>query len=754
MKALVGLIKGLAAMFGSSFRKKALFVAIPGLIIASIVYTVDAVRTERAIMRQEIGKRAEVLAHLASRIGELPILSGNAELIKNAALLLKDVPEITFVVFYDQNMGLLARGGEPATPVRRVSSDSPMSIFEEEKYFDIYATVVTVLPKEDISMYQDVGPSEGTREKIGWVRMGFSKAAMIKAQQEIILRGSLFAVVLTAVMGTLVFVLFTIATKPLSALTKALIGVRRGEYPEINIKSDDEAGILAGEYNRMALAVRDRELRLVESEKKLRDLFDRVEHAIFRIDPEGRIVETNKKFIELCGSRGEFCSLFQSEQEGQRKEHALKGTLVNCEERLDGPDGKELIVMMSLYPKFDGEGGVLGFDGYFVDITEKKKLEESLMQAQKLDSLGLLAGGVAHDFNNILTGILGYASLVKAKTPEADPVHKYMETIEKSATRAAGLAKQLLGFARKGKYKIEKTSMNTIARELADFMKETFDRNITITLNTEDNIPLVEGDSTQLYQALLNLCINSRDAMPEGGRLFIKTEFKQLQSERVADVFHIPAGEYITTTVTDSGVGISPEVKKKIFDPFFTTKESGKGTGLGLAMVYGIIKNHGGYVDVYSEEGVGTTVRIYLPTAEGVSTEYEKFTIDPLTDKKGIILIIDDEEMVRRSVADILTAYSYEVLTANDGIEGVRVFQANRHKIVLVILDMIMPEMSGKQTFKEIREISPDIKVLLCSGYGQEQYFHELFEAGADSFLQKPFHHSELLRKVADTMGR
>ena len=462
MKSPVDIIKALVFKYGTSFRRKALWVAIPGLIITSVVYTFDAVRTEKAIMKGEITKRAEVVAHLASRIGELPLLSGNSELMKDAILTLKSVPEVSFVAFYNNKMDLLMKDGSDISNHRLTSGGSTIKIFEDNDYFDLYAPVFSVKAKEDFDIFQEGANRTDIRDTAGWVRIGFSKSAMIKEQQKIIFRGLMFAVIFTFAIGWLVYYMFTLATRPLTMLQKALDGVRKGRYPEIHISSNDEVGMLALEYNRMAEAVKDRETRLMDSEKRTRELFDRVEHAIFRLDKEGNIKDTNKKFDALCGGAGHFSELFGKDQKGVSLE-SIQDNLNNIEERIVGRDGEELVVLMSVYPEYDGENMLLGFDGHFVDITEKKRLEEALFQTQKLESLGLLAGGVAHDFNNILTGILGYSSLMKNMVPEEEVMYNYLDTIEKSARRAAGLAGQLLGFARKGKYKIETLCINDIA---------------------------------------------------------------------------------------------------------------------------------------------------------------------------------------------------------------------------------------------------------------------------------------------------
>lgn len=739
-----------------TFRKKALLLMIPILIFVSMVYTYEAIKTEKDISRKEIIKRSEVVTTLASKTVELPILSGNAELLMKTASFIKNSPDVAFVSFYDKKENLLIHEGSPFSGrLPLLSSNSPLSFFEDSNFFIFYAPVFTVRASEDIGIFQEETAKQ-TTENIGWVRVGFSKSTMKETENRIVLRGLMLALIFAAGSSVVVYFLITIAARPLAVLSGAVKRIREGEYPEIKIEStDDEIGELAHEFNRMTIAIKDRESKIMESEKKMRDLFERVEHAIFRLDKDGNIVETNRKFDELCGGANRFCGLFTSDMEGLRLQKVISaGGVKNAEERLMGKDGNELVAIMSVYPEFDEQGEVTGFDGYFVDITEKKRLEETLVQTQKLDSLGMLAGGIAHDFNNILTGVLGYASLLKTVVPETDKMYKYIDIIEKSASRAANLAQQLLGFARKGKYVMTKLSINDLVKEMFSFLKETFDRSITIVVDTEENLPPVEGDSNQLYQALMNLCINARDAMPEGGRLYIKTEFYLLHDEKVVDYFHIPQGEYVRVSVTDTGVGMPPDVKKKIFEPFYTTKGIGKGTGLGLAMVYGIIRNHGGYITVYSEIGLGTTVRLYLPKGDGAVEEKRRDKVMNERPKKGTILLVDDEEVVRELGKDILEAYDYEVILAIHGNEGVRMFNEYKDRIDLVILDMVMPEKGGRQTFKEIQALKPDARVLICSGYGEEQYFYELFEAGAAGFLQKPFQHTELLSKVEEAMAR
>ncbi|MDH4232292.1 MAG: response regulator, partial [Nitrospirota bacterium] len=640
-------------------------------------------------------------------------------------------------------------------PLPTLPPGAPESVFEESDFFLLFAPVSTVRAKEDIDIFQEMPEGGLVRENIGWIRIGFSKDTMKKNEREIVFRSVLLGTAFSAVSSIAAFILITLATKPLTLLFNAVKKMEKGEYPEIGeIKSNDEIGVLAEAFDRTSLAIKDREVMLKASEKRIRELFERVEHAIFRLDKEGNIVETNRKFDELCGGITRFCDLFDDAEMGKYLTKASSEKITNIEAQIIDMYGNEKVAMMSLYPDFRGKSELKGIDGYFVDITEKKRLEEILIQSQKLDSLGLLAGGIAHDFNNILTGITGYSSLLKSMMSEADSRYKYLDTIEKSAMRATLLTQQLLGFARKGKYMVEKININDLVNELSGFLKETFDRNIIILTDCEEPLPPVDGDSNQLYQTFMNICINARDAMPNGGRLYIRTEHYTIHEMKNIDYAEVPKGDYVRISVTDTGSGMTEEVKKKMFEPFYTTKEFGKGSGLGLAMAYGIIKNHNGHISVYSEQGLGTTVRVYMPAAGDVAKEKRGEGLMDKEAKKGTILVIDDEEIVRELGKDILEAHDFKVLLAPQGMEGVRIFMENKDKVDLVILDMVMPEKSGKQTFEEIRAIKPDAKVLLCSGYGQEQYFHELFEEGASGFLQKPFRLNQLLGKVEEALEK
>lgn len=747
-----------AAAFGVlTIRWKALLLLVPTLIAASLAFTFEAIRTERELLRSEMWKQGETLANLASRNAELAILSENREQMTRWAQSLTELKGVDFAGLYNSKGEMLLMDGDRKFRESRMPTPElqEVSFTEEREHFSFTAPVFSIKTQMDFAFFEGADTQTPHREHIGWVRIGLSKAVMRATEQAIIGRNSAIAVSFTAAGILLIYFFISYATKPLRALHEAVRDIREGDYPEICVTSPgSEIGRLSSEFNKMSRAIKDREDSIRASKRELQSLFERVEHAIFRLDANGTITKANKKFRTLCGDGNNFNDLFRSGEGWKYLVEAPTEPITNWEERIAGTDGSDLIVMMSLYPDMDEDGGLIGFDGFFIDITERKRLEDMIVHTQKMESVGLLAGGIAHDFNNILTGVLGYSSMLRAALKDNEKLHRYAEVIEKSAIRASGLTQQLLGFARKGNYKMERFQLNDVVRELVQFLRETFDRNIAIIMDTEQNLPPMLGDSTQMYQALLNLCINARDAMPEGGRLYLKSEYYFLRDEKLIDLFHIPAGEYLRISVTDTGEGMSPEVKKRIFEPFYTTKGVGKGTGLGLAMVYGIIKSHHGYLNVYSEPGLGTTMRIYLPRAEGHMEEQFSASVADNKSSKATILLIDDEDVVRELARDILEAYDYKVYLAMHGNEGIRIFNERKDEIDLVILDMIMPEKGGKQVFRELKAMRQDIKILISSGYGQDEYFHELFDAGIQGFLQKPFLHGDLVAKVEEALRR
>ncbi len=384
---------------------------------------------------------------------------------------------------------------------------------------------------------------------------------------------------------------------------------------------------------------------------------------------------------------------------------------------------------------------------------EKKLLEKQLFESQKMESIGRLAGGVAHDFNNILLIVLGYADILRHKYSDITKIEgKAADRIYRNSIRASALVSQLLGFSRRGKYNPEPLSINKVIRDSVNVSEKIFEMKIDVTYNFEKDIQLCEADKNQMDQVLTNLIINAKDAMPYGGKLVFKTENVCLEKEAVNSIPHLKPGKYVKSSVADTGVGIPEEIKDKIFEPFFTTKGVGEGTGLGLATVYGILRNHQGHIEVNSKTGIGTTFTFYLPVTGSDAVDLNEVTAITKGDKT--ILVVDDEKDLREILLEQLESFGYKVLLACNGMDAVTIFEKRRNEIDLVLLDMIMPEMDGKETYFALRKIKPDVKALLFSGYSQDERTTEILNDGAVGFVQKPIEPIMLSRVISEALKK
>ncbi|MBI3189101.1 MAG: response regulator, partial [Ignavibacteriales bacterium] len=388
----------------------------------------------------------------------------------------------------------------------------------------------------------------------------------------------------------------------------------------------------------------------------------------------------------------------------------------------------------------DGEGKPLLVRMVLRDITEKKMLEEKIFQAQKIDSIGNLAGGIAHDFNNILTSILGSASLMRRRMTIEPQWVKYVDLIETASRRGAALTRQLLTFARKNNPYVRIIDVNEVIDETRRLFEPTIPKSIVIRTVLSPEPVYIEADEGQIQQALLNLCLNARDAMPNGGMLTVTCKPVFINEEVVQQFDDAKTGHYIMLTIVDSGVGIPSNVMGKIFEPFFTTKEQGKGTGLGLAVVYGVVRGHNGYINVDSEVGAGTVFTIYLPRVmDGKQLPKSKPTSAELVGGTEHILMIEDEATVGEIGVDILRDLGYNVQIARNGMEAIQMLAETHETYHLVVLDMNMPKLGGRSTFEYLRKHHPEVKILVCSGYSAQMLDDGKFISSIHGFIQKPY---------------
>jgi PAS domain S-box-containing protein len=497
---------------------------------------------------------------------------------------------------------------------------------------------------------------------------------------------------------------------------------------------------------------------LRESEEKYRLLVDNANDGIF-IAQDGVIKFPNPKTQEILGYSADelaklpYETLFHPEDWHiyvERKEKRLKGEEVpsTYSVRVITRAGEVLWAQFSDVPiVWEGEAAKLFFAR---DITPQKKLEAQLLQAQKMEAIGTLAGGIAHDFNNLLMGIQGNASLILIDIESGHTHYEKLKKIEHQVQSGAELTKQLLGFARGGKYEVKPTDLNTLIKKENQMFGRT-KKEITIHEKYEENLWTVEVDKVQIQQILLNLYVNAWQAMPGGGGIFIETENTTLDKEYVQS-FHLPPGRFVKLSITDTGIGMDEATQQRIFEPFFTTKKIGRGTGLGLASVYGIVRNHGGIIEVYSKKGKGTTFYIYLPASEKEIIE-EMQLPEEFIKGSGTILLVDDEDRIIDVCSELLKTMGYDVLIAKSGKEAIETYRIKKEDVDMVILDMIMPDMSGGETYEKLLGTNSKIKVLLSSGYSIDGQAAEILERGCDGFIQKPFNMKELSLKIKDILS-
>jgi PAS domain S-box-containing protein len=500
------------------------------------------------------------------------------------------------------------------------------------------------------------------------------------------------------------------------------------------------------------------------SEAKYRTLIENLSQSVFLKDKELRFVAANEPFCrsfgrtapELIGRDDYFLfprHLADKYRADDRRVLEERRRLEIEEQTL--MHGKTRTVQVVKTPVLDAQGRPIGVLGIFWDVTDQRNVEAQLRQAHKMEAVGQLAGGIAHDFNNLLTGILGNLSLALSDLPEVHPCRDLLVNAEGAALRAAELTRQLLGFSRRTPLAQKVVSLNTVIEETIRLLQRTFDPRITIEVACAPDLWSIQADSGSMGQVLMNLCLNARDAMPRGGKLVIQTANRRLDHEAANRTTEGRPGDYAQLQVRDTGAGMMPDVRDRIFEPFFTTKEPGKGTGLGLAMVFGIVKAHGGWIECQSEPARGTTFDVYFPAITSASTApANTASTDGVRGGHETILLADDEQVVGRLGETILKRHGYQVLVAANGTEALRIFRERHQEIDLVILDLSMPELSGAETLCELRKIDPAAHVLISSGYSSDEDVRSVEGEGVLGFVGKPYRPAELARQVRAVLDK
>lgn len=521
-------------------------------------------------------------------------------------------------------------------------------------------------------------------------------------------------------------------------------------------------------------ALRERDLQrereraaqiLQETAARLQGLMDNVADGVFTIDEQGRIETLNPAAVKIFGYdaeqvigqsfRGLMAEPFASEYDERLRAYLETGvpTILGRTREIVGRRCDRTHFPVDLAVSETQIGARRVFIATARDLTERKRLEDQFRQAQKMEAVGRLAAGVAHDFNNLLTAIIGSADLTLEALPDDSSDRENLQEIKGAAQRAAGLTRQLLTFSRQQVVSPTVLQLNDVLGELEKLLRRLLGEDVLIHSALSPDCGAVLADAGQIEQVVVNLAVNARDAMPEGGSLTIETQNIDLEAEYPTDQANIPPGRYVMLCVSDTGTGMDAQTKARVFEPFFTTKPVGKGTGLGLATVYGVVKQSGGYIWVYSEVGHGTSFKIFLPRVDAASQPVLVASAPSITNGTGTILVAEDEAGVRQIMRRVLETRGYTVLTARDGGEAMAMAEGHRGPIDLLMSDVVMPDMNGRELARRLTAIRPTLQVLFLSGYTDDAIFqHGVLQPGV-FFLQKPFSPGDLARKVQDVLA-
>lgn len=507
------------------------------------------------------------------------------------------------------------------------------------------------------------------------------------------------------------------------------------------------------------------EVAIKEAEERYRSIFENAIEGIFQSTADGRFISVNPAMArilgyespeELIADRTDISIQHYVDPNSRaelKRMLAKQGIVVGYECEVYRKDRSKIWVIENIRVICDQNGTLLHYEGSIEDITERKTLEDQLRQSQKLEAVGMLAGGIAHDFNNLLTAITGYSALTLMQLKAEDPLRQNIEEVKKAADRAAALTRQLLAFSRKQVLQLRILNLNEVISELEKMLQRLIGEDIGLRTVLEADLGAIKGDPGQIEQIIMNLAVNARDAMPQGGKLTIETRNVYLDEDYAKHHIAVNPGPYVLLAVSDNGLGMDEKIRAHIFEPFFTTKEKGKGTGLGLSTVYGIVNQLGGNIWVYSEVGQGTTFKIYLPRTDEGAHEYKR-SADTEKALQGVetIVLAEDEEMVRKLARRVLEIYGYQVLEVANG--GAAILVCERHKgpIHLLITDVIMPEMSGVELATRLTRLHPEMKVLYMSGYTDNNIAHRGVLDEGENFIQKPFSTDALARKVREIL--
>ncbi len=736
------------------------------------------IHTQISLLKEEFERRAVALTENLARNCDYPVLLEDYSAVESLSLAMLENKDVNTVIVENASGRILFRKENVENPDIRLPT---RTVNSEKAYVEsndriLYVSMPVWLPQDD-PLFPGQASVSGARVLSGHVTVKFSQDKTNAMIRDTIVTTILIALGIIGVTIVLLIFMLNRFINPLLTLAQATRELSAGKYfHRVDVRRQDEIGMLADAFNEMAdnlennrkvledynqtleEKIRERTAALRDSENRYRAFFESTGTAIVITEEDGTVSLVNTEFENMFEMKREAV-------EGKRKwEEFIKAEDLEKMKRYEAArtvspksvpkhyefqtielNGKvkDIFMTVSFIP------GTSKKISSLIDISDKKRLENGLQQAQKMEAVGTLAGGIAHDFNNLLMGIQGYASLMLIKMKKRDEHYEPLSKIEELVQSGSNLTRQILGFARGGKYEILPSNLNDLIEKTSTMFGRT-KKEIQIIKTLQDDLWTVDADRGQVEQVLLNLYVNAWHAMPGGGNLYLETANVNLM-EHDNPAFETTPGPYVKVSVTDTGVGMDQKTLQRIFEPFFTTREMGRGTGLGLAMVYGIMKGHNGIINVYSEKGQGTSFHLYFPVSgnEIMDEEAADKTLEFGTET---ILIVEDEEIVLTVSKNLVSSLGYHVITARSGQEAVDIYRTKTEPIDLVMLDMIMPGMSGGETFEQLKAMNPDIRAILCSGYSMNEQANRIIERGCRFFLQKPFSISTLSQKIREAL--
>jgi len=740
-----------------------MFLLVPVVTVG--LFTLFVIPRQRATLLRSM--ETEIHGTLASIVGinqSTYIQEDFASIVDTNALVLRENPGIQYLV-------TSRRGGTSTLNLKDKWEEIDLSLPANQWLEDHTNRMIDRNPLTGERVFHHAFPVRFFDLEWGWIQVGISMKA-VDAQIRSMYLGTLAIGAACMALSVLLAGFFTRRlTDPLLNLKDAAERIRRGEWEaRASVHTGDEVEQLADSFNataeslkrlneKLEARVEERTQELQRSEERYRLVLDNATEAIFVLR-DGRIRFWNPVLQQLTGyERVELKDAVFANLVAEDDRMAFLDLLARAEAsnmpvireglRMERHAKEPLWVDVTCVAiRWDQDPALLCF---VQDISERRSLQGQLFRSQKMEAIGTLAGGIAHDFNNLLAGILGYVSILQAGKEPGTLEYEQLQTIEQQIDSARGLTRQLLGFARGGTYELKPWDLNQIVQGAVDLFGRT-KREIEVVLDLKDAECVTDCDRGQIEQVLINLFVNATQAMPEGGTLTVRTGQKAYP-EDLTKPFGLPAGWYVEVEVQDTGIGMDEATQTRIFDPFFTTKDLGGGSGLGLASVYGILKNHRGLIRVQSQVGQGSTFICALPRSKASVVAKEKRRLKGAHHGEGTVLVVDDQEIIRTVSKAMLEMIGYGVLKAESGEEGVAIFQENRDKIKLVLLDMIMPGMNGKETFHRLRAVDPHIPVILASGYSLGSDVDALLAEGCNGFIQKPFNVAKLAEKISQVLA-